>query len=92
MGTYSKFKHKKEIEPNLFEIANDVFHDGGCQCFKDCDCCNNKGKFLFTDIRYSNGLVLREDGKERIYSSIEGCKASLKAYLSKVNHSTLVNE
>lgn len=85
MGTYSKFKYRKEIESNLFEIANDVFDNGACQCFKDCDCYKNKGKFLFTDIRYSNGIVLKTNGKERIYSSIEGCKASLKAYLSKVN-------
>lgn len=83
MLTYSKFVKEVEIEPNIFEIHNNVFDKGSCQCFKDCDCYKNKGKFLFTDVRYRNNLVKRIDGKFRTYSTLSGSKESLKAFKLK---------
>lgn len=82
MGTYSKFISKIEIEPNIFEIKNQIFYNGACQCFKDCDCHKRKNTPLFIDIRYSYGAV-NEFGKERTFNSLEGCKQSYNAYLLK---------
>ena len=83
MMTYSKFVSKIEIEPGIFEIKNNIYDKGSCQCFKDCDCYKNKGKFLFENIRYSCGIIT-EFGKERNYFTLEGCKSSLKAYKLKL--------
>lgn len=88
MLTYSKFIHRIQIEEELFEIKHSIHHNGGCQCFKNCDCSDKKGELLRYDIKYSNGLVLNPNGKERTYSSIAGCKASLQAYKLK-NTSTI---
>ena len=84
MGTYAIFLSKIEIEPGIYEIKHKIFNNGSCQCFKDCDCYSKKGEFLNIDIRYSNGII-NKFGKEKIYSSLEGCKSSLKAYLLKHN-------
>ncbi len=83
MGTFSKFVHRIKISENLFEIKHSIYNNGACQCFKDCDCYSKKDEFLGYDIRYSNGLVLSQNGKEMTYSSIDACKSSLKAYLTK---------
>lgn len=85
MGTYAKFISKTKIEENLFEIKHHILHNGICQCFKDCDCYNKKGDFLYEDTRYSNDIVLNPIGKPRTYSSINACKESLQAYLKKQN-------
>lgn len=83
MGTFAKFKSKTQVEENVFEIVHEIYNDGACQCFGDCNCYNKKGEYICDDIRYSNGIVLNTLGKERTYNSIVGCKESLKAYLTK---------
>lgn len=83
MGTFAKFIHRKQLEKNLFEIKHSIYNNGSCQCFKDCDCYSKKGEYLYDDIRYSNGIILNPNGKERTYSTIEGCKSSLAAYQNK---------
>lgn len=82
MGTYAKFVSKIEIEPNIFEITNAIYDNGSCQCFKNCDCYQRKGNFLFNDIRYSYGAI-NEFGKEKTFNTLEGCKSSYKAFLLK---------
>lgn len=83
MGTYSKFISRTQIGDNLYEIKHGIYHNGSCTCFKDCDCYSKKGGHLGDSIRYSNGIVFWETGRERTYQSIEGCMSSLKAYLDK---------
>lgn len=83
MKTYAKLVSRKEIEPNLFELQFNIYNSGSCQCFKDCNCYEKKGELLGTDIRYSNGIVINDNNKERTYNSIKGCKDSLESYLNK---------
>lgn len=83
MGTFAKFIYRKQLEENLFEIKHSIHDNGACQCFKNCDCYSKKGELIGYDIRYSNGIVMNHLNKEKTYSSIEGCKTSLNAYLLK---------
>lgn len=85
MGTSAKFIHRIQLEENLFEIKHSIHKNGACQCFKDCDCYSEKGELIGHSVRYSNGIVVNHLGKERTYSSIEGCKSSLKAYQNKIS-------
>lgn len=84
MGTIAKKSSRKEIKPGIFEITTAIHASGSCQCFKDCDCYLEKGKFLYNDIRYSNGIKYPITGKERTYSTLKGCEDSLEAYNKKL--------
>ena len=45
MGTYTKSIGKFEVPQTVFKrIVKEVFDNGACQCFKDCDCAADKGK------------------------------------------------
>lgn len=80
MNSNKKFLQKVEIEPGIFEITYQSIHSGACQCFKDCNCAEQKGQVLRTFKMYSNDLVLQPNGKPREYTTIEGCKSSLQAF------------
>jgi hypothetical protein len=82
MSTYARFLSKIEIEPGIFEIIHQVFHSGACQCYKNCDCYDKRGEFLWNDVRYSYGLI-NEFGKEKTFNSLKGCKDSYNSYLNK---------
>ena len=85
MNSQHKLTSKVEVEPNIFELTYEVYNSGSCQCFKDCDCYKKKGEFMGKYIRYSNSLVKNAGGKERTYSTLKGCKDSIKAYKNKIH-------
>jgi len=82
MGTYTKIVSRTQLEINLFELKIEMFNNGACSCFKDCDCYAKKGQSEGFITKYTNGL-LNVNGKERQYINIEGCKASFNALKQK---------
>lgn len=51
---------KEEIEPNIIKKTFDLYNDGGCQCFSDCDCYKNKGIVQTEIITYNNRRTIEE--------------------------------
>ena len=70
MGTFGRFKREYQIDDIIRAKETDIFDDGACQCFGDCDCNLNRGKFLYTDTRYYHPL------SEKSFSSEKGARHS----------------
>ena len=88
MGTYAKFKNRKEIEPGIYQITNEIYHDGACQCFGDCECMQRRGEILGLDERYTyEGAVHKGTGRCRTFNSLRGCKESMKSKTPKPEES-----
>lgn len=77
---------KVEIEDGITELTYNIIHSGGCQCYKDCDCYKSRGEILWQEKMYSNGVVLKENGKPRLYKTKIGCLESKKVFLQNQNN------
>ena len=75
---------KKEIlENGIVKKTFDLYNDGGCQCFKDCNCYLDRGIVQKDIITYNNCLTLDEalfrqkqslENKERLKKDTELAK------------------
>ena len=78
MGIYSKKISELEIEINIFEIKRQLFDNGACQCFKDCDCYQKKGESLGESSQfYHKNIVWEVTNKPRKFNSLSALKESL---------------
>ena len=49
-----KTKPDERINDHIILIHYTIYNDGGCQCFKDCDCAKDKGiKSNFINYKHS---------------------------------------
>ena len=67
-----------EIEKGIYEHSYNIVGTGKCQCYKDCDCCFEKGKIVGTKKLYTR------TGSQRVYETIEATKQAIK-FTSKVS-------
>lgn len=77
MGTYTKSIGKFEVPQTVFKrIVKEVFDNGACQCFKDCDCYSRKGLSLGTHEVFTHPLSTKQ------FYTLKNCEQS---YSSKLN-------
>lgn len=74
MGTFAKFVKEVEIEGTPFKkIVYNIYDNGACQCFGNCDCYKRKGELLWEDERFKHPL------SDKSFPTLEACKDSYKA-------------
>ncbi len=79
MGTFSKLVGIEDIPNTPFKKrVNQIYDNGACQCFRDCDCYQRKGTLLGTDERYTHPL------STKWFISIDACQASYNALSAKL--------
>lgn len=66
MSTYRKEISRKKLE-QMEEVVLGHYYTGSCQCFKDCNCADDRGKLQRTEILYSIG-IFNKGRKEKLYT------------------------
>lgn len=67
-----------EIEKGIYKHTYNVVGTGKCQCYKDCDCCFEKGKIVGTKELYTRS------GSQRVYETLDAVQKAVK--YSKVSN------
>lgn len=79
MGTYAKFVGEFDVEGTPFKMrVNDIYDNGACQCFRDCDYYQQKGTFLRRDERYMHPF------SDKNFDSLKSCQMSYDAKKGKL--------
>lgn len=58
-------------------IKRDVFHDGACQCYSDCDCHKRMGEFLYQEVKFKHPLSSKK------FKTLATCKESYETLKAK---------
>ena len=78
MGSYRKLVDKVKVEGSeINKITYNVFDNGSCQCFKDCDCYSRKGLLLGTQEIFTHPLSTKQ------FSTSQSCEQSYNSKLLK---------
>lgn len=74
-------EEKTEI-PHVTKHVWNLIGTGACQCYGDCDCYKDRGKFLGQVFKYSHPFATYSNGGIKKYETLEACLQSLKSKTS----------
>ena len=79
MGSYRKLADKVKVEgTDINKIIYNVYDNGSCQCYRDCDCSSRKGLLLGTQEIFTHPLSTKQ------FWTLERCTHSYNSILSKL--------
>lgn len=91
MGQYSKFKSVEALDVDIdgdlitiFKTNREMFDNGACQCFSDCDCYENNGKSLGIYSTYSHPLITSNYQRPKQYFNLNTCIQSFRGKLKDI--------
>ena len=74
MNTQNNFRNVVQIDGTIFKKrVYDITHNGQCQCFKDCNCRDQKGKIMGVLELFYHPL------STKAFRSLESCTQSFNA-------------